>query len=660
MRSGCGKGKAGPFVPMTKRNKSDVANLNAAVSSVVKNFKPPEDLDVGAWAEKYRRLPAGMTAEAGPWRTDRTPYLREPMKAFTDPKIHKIVMASASQIGKSELELNIIGYIIAQDPGSILYVHPTVEDARKFSRLRVAPMIRESRVLRDRVSDIKSRDSGNTILQKSFPGGMLTITGSNSPSALASTPARYIIGDERDRWATSAGAEGDPWGLAQARQATFYNAKAIEVSTPTIKGSSNIETSYYLGTQERWCHKCPECGEYHEIVFDNIKFTPIFSKVNGKKNWKLKDGVTWCCPGCGCIIPESVMRKQPAKWIAENPEAYEKGIRSFWLNAFSSPWTPWSKIALEFLDAKDDPERLKVVFNTLLGQLWDDRGDLEDEDTMLARREDYGLNADGTPVELPNGVLVLTCGVDTQDNRLEYEVVGHGHYGETWGIVKGFIMGRPDTKEVWERLDDVIDRVYKFRTGRGLKISITCVDSGGHFTQEVYEACRARVYKRVFAVKGKGGDGIPFVSPPTRVAIRDNKKITCWLYILGVDAGKASIMGNLKVKEAGPKFCHFNRNPDAGFDLNYFNGLLSEKLVLTHTSRGDKWSWEKLPGHNRNEALDCRNYAMAGFKIINPDMDAVERRLKGLDETPKSKARGSPEHRKKKKQTARERVFDDW
>lgn len=400
MRGGCGKGRAGPIVPMTKRNKSDVANLNAAVSSVVKNFKPPEDLDVDAWAEKYRRLPAGMTAEAGPWRTDRTPYLREPMKAFTDPKIHKIVMVSASQIGKSELELNIIGYIIAQDPGSILYVHPTVEDARKFSRLRVAPMIRESRVLRDRVSDIKSRDSGNTILQKSFPGGMLTITGSNSPSALASTPARYIIGDERDRWATSAGAEGDPWGLAQARQATFYNAKAVEVSTPTIKGASNIETSYYLGTQERWCHKCPECGEYHEIVFDNIKFTPVFSKVNGKKNWKLKDGVSWCCPGCGCIIPESVMRKQPAKWVAENQEAYEKGIRSFWLNAFSSPWTPWSKIALEFLDAKDDPERLKVVYNTLLGQLWDDRGDLEDEETMLARREDYGLNADGTPVEL--------------------------------------------------------------------------------------------------------------------------------------------------------------------------------------------------------------------------------------------------------------------
>ena len=312
-------------------------------------------------------------------------------------------------------------------------------------------------------------------------------------------------------------------------------------------------------------------------------------------------------------------------------------------------------LLIKILDAKDDPQRLKVVYNTLLGQLWEDRGDLEDEDTMLSRREDYGTRPDGTPVELPDGVLVLTCGVDTQDNRLEYEVVGHGKYGETWGIVKGYIMGRPDTPEVWQRLDDVVDHVYKFKNGRGLKISITCVDSGGHFTQEVYEACRARVGKRVFAIKGKGGDGIPFVSPPSKVPIRDNKRITCWLYTIGVDAGKATIMANLKVQEPGPKYCHFNRHPDAGYDLNFFNGLLSEKLVLTHTRRGDRWAWEKLPGHNRNEALDCRDYANAGLKIINPDMDAIERRLQGLEEKPKA-----PQQRRQRQRHNRADAFDDW
>lgn len=644
---------------MKPTTKAAAKKLNIAIGPAVRNFKPPEELTVAEWADKYRRLSPESSAEAGPWRTERTPYLREPMEAFTDPKVHKIVMVAASQVGKSELELNIIGYIIDQDPGSVLYVQPSLDDARKFSRLRIAPMIRDSKKLKAKVSDVKTRDSGNTILQKSFPGGMLTITGSNSASALASTPARYIIGDERDRWAVSAGTEGDPWGLAEARQATFYNAKAVEVSTPTIKGASNIENSYQKGTQERWCHKCPDCGEYAEIIFDRIQFDHKVEKVRGKKVYTIDGPIRYVCPHCGCINTEETMRRQPAKWVPENPAAYDKGVRSFWLNAFSSPWTPWEKIILKFLDAKNDPESLKVVMNTLLGELWEDRGDLADEDTMLARREDYGTNADGSPVELPEGVLVLTCGVDTQDNRLEYEVVGHGHYGETWGIKKGYIMGKPDSPEVWQQLDDVVDHVYHFKdSARGLRISFTCVDSGGHYTQEVYAACRARKNKRVFAIKGKGGEGLPFVTPPSKVAIKDTKKVTCWLYTLGVDAGKASIMSALKVQEPGAKYCHFPRGESYGYDSYYFNGLLSEKLELTQTKRGNVWAWVKIPGHSRNEALDCRNYAMAGFKIIDPDTFAFERRLKNLPEkNPTKKPAAQLQQRRAKTST---QFFDEW
>lgn len=635
---------------MATTSKRAAASLNAAISGAISHFKPPENLTVAEWADKYRRLSPENSAEAGPWRTSRTPYLAEPMAAFTDPKIHKIVMVAASQVGKSELELNIIGYIMDQDPGSVLFVQPSLEDARKFSRLRVAPMIRDSKVLKNKVQDVKGKDSTSTVLQKSFPGGMLTITGSNSASALASTPARYILGDERDRWAISAGNEGDPWALAEARQATFYNAKAVEVSTPTIKGYSNIEASFYQGTQERWCHQCPHCGEYSEIVFSRVKFEYKVITAHGKKMNKIVGPMTYVCPACGCISTEAEMRKQPAKWIANNPEAYSTGVRSFWLSAFASPWTPWSKIATKFLDAQGDPERLKVVCNTLLGELWEDRGEIQDEDSMLSRREAY-------PAELPDGVLCLTCGVDTQDNRLEYEVVGHGKGGATWGIKKGYIMGRPDTEEVWERLDDVIDHVYHYNSGKGLRISITCVDSGGHFTQEVYAQCRKRLTKRVFAIKGKGGEGIPFISPPSRVAIKDNKKITCWLYTIGVDAGKSAIMSALKVMDSDgeTKFCHFPLGEERGYDANFFNGLLSERMVLSRTRRGNRWAWEKLPGHERNEALDCRNYAMAGFRIIDPDLDAIERRLKGLDE-PKR-----PEPAPKPKRKKRRDLYDgDW
>lgn len=551
------------------------------------------------------------------------------MDAFTDPRIRRIVMVASSQVGKSEFELNALGHIIDQDPGSILFIQPTLDDARKFSRLRVAPMMRDCKRLKAKVSDIKTRDSGNTILQKSFPGGMLTITGSNSPAALASTPARYILGDERDRWAASAGTEGDPWALAEARQTTFYNAKAIEVSTPTIKGASNIETSYSQGTQERWCHQCPACGEYHEITFARIQFNQNVAKVRGKKVYSLEGPVEWFCPSCGCLSPEDVMRRQPAKWIAENPDAIKKGIRSFWLNAFSSPWTAWSTIVLKFLDAQDDPKRLQVVFNTLFGELWEDRGEMEDEEGMLARREDYGLMDDGRmPVDLPEGVLLLTCGIDTQDDRLEYEVLGHGRYGETWGIYKGFIPGRPDLPEVWEGLDSVIDRTYHFKNGHGLMVSVTFVDSGGHYTQDVYAACRARFHKKVFAIKGANTEGAPYVKPPSKVPIRQNKKITCWLYTIGVDAGKADIMNNLKVQEAGPKYCHFPTG-SRGYDHEYFNGLLSEKLVLKWTARGKRWTWERIPGHAHNEPLDLRNYATAARKILTVDLDDEERKVKG-------------------------------
>ena len=311
-----------------------------------------------------------------------------------------------------------------------------------------------------------------------------------------------------DRWALSAGSEGDPWALAAARTTTFYNAKMVAVSTPTIKGYSRIEKLFLDGTQERWCSQCPSCGEWHNITFDDIKFDFDTTGSGRRKSYTLHS-VHWCCPSCGCLHTEAEMRAQPARWIAENPGAIERGRRSFWVNAFSSPWRSWDKIVLKFLEVKNDPEELKVFYNTVLGELWEDRGDLEDEDTMLARREDYGTREDGTPVELPDGVLVLTCGVDTQDDRLEYEVVGHGHYGETWGIKKGIIMGDPNYDDPWERLDEVVSHVYKFQNGRGLTVSMTCVDSGGHKTQSVYMQTRARLQRRIFAIKGQGGDGIP-------------------------------------------------------------------------------------------------------------------------------------------------------
>lgn len=608
----------------------EAARLNAAIANAIAGMKPPANLTVTEWAEQRRRLSTESSAEPGPWRTGRTPYLREPMDAFTDPKVRRIVMVAASQVGKSELELNIIGYIIDEDPGSILFVHPTTIDAKEFSKLRVAPMIRDCPTLRRKVAAPKSRDSGNTLLQKTYPGGILTMCGSTEAHALASKPIRYVLGDERDRWALSAGSEGDPWGLAMARQTTFYNAKAVEVSTPTIKNASAIETSYSEGTMERWKSKCPHCGGYHEIKWEDIRYDYEEIEVNHTKTYKLKK-VWYVCPGCGCISNETTMKRQPARWEADNPNAYEQdGCRSFWLNAFVSQWATWESIILKFLNAIGSTRKLQVVYNTCFGMLWEDRGDLEDEDSLMARRdvEAYGLEDGGTPIELPDGVLALTAGVDTQDDRFEYEIVGHGHFGETWGIEKGVIMGRPDDETTWAKLDEVIfDRVLHFKDGLGLKMSMSFVDEGGHFTMEVRLQCRKRIGKRVFCIKGMPGPDKPFISPPKKMKIIINQVAvgTCWQYQIGVDSGKQVIMDNLSVKSPGSKYCHFPRRDDYG--PGYFAGLLSERLEYDATKK-QPWQWKKIPGHERNENLDCRNYAMAAFKACPTNLDEIDRKLK--------------------------------
>lgn len=631
--------------------------LNKVIAKAMAGMLPPDDLTVTEWAEQNRRLSAESAAEPGPWRTERTPYLREPMNAWTDPKIRHIVMVAASQVGKSEFLNNCIGYVIDQDTGSILFVHPTTIDAKEYSKLRIAPMIRDCPTLRKKVSDPKSRDSGNTILQKTYPGGILTMCGSTEAHALASKPIRYVLGDERDRWALSAGNEGDPWDLAMARQTTFYNAKSGEVSTPTIKNASAIEAAYATGTMERWKSRCPHCGEYHEIQWADIRFEHDEIIVAGKKTYKVRS-VCYACPGCGCISTEAEMKRAPARWEADNPAAYEQGTRSFWLNAFVSQWASWESIILKYLNAIGSTRKMQVVYNTCFGELWEDRGDLEDEDSLMARREEY-------PAELPEGVLVLTAGVDTQDDRMEYEIVGHGHFGETWGIEKGIVMGRPDDDAVWAQLDELVfDRVLRFENGVGLKMSMSFVDEGGHFTQEVRMQCRARLGKKVFCIKGMPGSDKPYTAPPKKqkIIIKQTAVGTCWQYQIGVDSGKEVIMDNLRVQTPGAKYCHFPKRDDYG--SGYFTGLLSEVKVYDPNKK-QPWQWKKIPGHERNEALDCRNYALAAFKALPKNLDEIDRRLKeaGGERTPAPVATPvmpPPAAKQRPKRRSRKKYYDDW
>lgn len=632
--------------------KDRVNKLNACLAKILSGMKPPEDLTVSQWADKNRRLTSESSAEVGKWRTSRTPYMFDILDSFTDPLIEHIVVVAASQVGKSETINNMIGYCIDQDPGPILLIQPTIDDVKRYSEMRIAPMIRETRCLKRKVADPKSRDAANTKRQKSFPGGVLVMTGSNVAHDLSSMPIRYVFGDERDRWATSAGSEGDPWELAVARTRTFYNKKMVEVSTPTVKGASAIENSYNLGTMERWKTQCPHCGEYVEITFDNIRFEYNAAENVDKKIFHISE-IFYVCPECGGISDEHTMKSQPAKWVATVPEAREHHkTRSFWLTAWVSPWATWESIILQFLQAGTDSAKLQVVYNTQFGKLWEERGDMATEDDVMARREVY-------EAEVPDGVLLLTCGVDTQDDRLEYEVVGHRRFGETWGIKKGVILGRPDTEEVWERLDEVLSHKYKFKSGVSLQISLTFIDEGGHFTQEVRQHCLARQYNHVFAIKGANRPDIPYTAPPKEQKIVVNGKVIgqVWVYEIGVNAGKQKIVDNIRVQSPGANYCHFPLRDDYG--KQFFKQLMSEHLAYVPKLK-HPWQWQKIPGHERNEAFDIRNYNLAACEILSPDWDKIEQKLR----TAKPGEDNAPVPRKEKKAKPRKRrkseIYDDW
>lgn len=604
------------------------------VEKQLKKFTPPENLPLSEWADRYRYLSTESSAEAGKWRTSRTPYLKEPMDAITDDQIHWVTLVAASQVGKTEIELNFLAYIIDQDPSSVLYIHPTEKDAESFSTLRIAPMIRDTRRIRNKVADYKGRDAKNTKLQKTFPGGVLNLIGSNSASPLASKPIRILICDEIDRWAASAGTEGDPFSLAHARQTTFYNWKTMEVSTPTIKGSSLIAKHYEEGTQERYETKCPHCGKFHEIRWDNLIFDKEkrFIVADGSKTYEITSEILYLCPSCGCYTEERIMKKQPCRWNARNPQALKQGHRSFWLNAFMSPWVTWEKIAYQFLNSKNDPKRLQVVKNTLFGELWEDYGAYDIDPTgLFKRRESYGKNQDGTYVEVPEEVGFLTMAVDTQDDRFEYEILGHGKGGETYGIKKGMIMGRPDDIQTQNKLREVILQPRYFKDKRySLRPALTFIDSGGHFTQAVYRFCQSMFAYKVFPIKGKGGIQVNFTNPPNKVPIGGNKADTVWLYTIGVDDGKAQIMQNLEIEKPGPLYCHFPENAAAGYDRAYFLGLVSERheQVLNKQTRQMSWRWVKIEGRERNEPLDLRNYNLAAAQLLGFDADVeIQKRI---------------------------------
>ena len=595
-------------------------------TKLLKLVAPPLRMSVSEWADNFRFIPADYGAEPGKWDSNRASYQREIMNAFTTKGVHKVVAMIAAQLGKSEILFNVIGRFIHLDACPILLVQPSLGDSEDFSKERFTPTVNETPVLKERISSSKARDSGNTILKKLFPGGYLAMVGSNAPSGLAKRSIRVLLFDEVDRFEKSAGTEGDPIDLGSKRTSNFWDYIIGIFSTPT-DALSRVYAEYMLGTQEEWRHECSNCGEYHWVTIWNMRYDYEEFNVDGKKSYRV-DAVYWRCPDCGHEFVEQQMKAAKQKYVILNPNITE--VRSFHVNAFASPWLSWCKIIGEYLNAKDKPEQLKTFVNTRLAELYKPTGEVKDIDGLVKRRETYDA-------ELPDGVLLLTAAVDVQDNRLEYEIAGWGRDEERWGIKKGVILGRPDQQTTWDLLDIQLDRTYCFINKKGLRVARTFIDSGGHYTSEVYKYCSRNMQKQRYAIKGHQLFGVPILYKIGKAAGFPNLP----LIIIGVNDGKQYILQRIAEK-VGPGACysHFPDDDRRGYDLAYFKGLLSERLEDALIKGKAVKVWKNIAEDRRNEPLDLQIYNLACLYSINPDWSVYERLIN--DNNPNDKAAIAP------------------
>jgi phage terminase large subunit GpA-like protein len=519
------------------------------------------------------------------------------MDACSDPAIKQVVVMAGAQLGKSEALLNIIGYHIEHDPSPILMMQPTVDMAQSFSKDRITSgLLTTTPSLRGKVKNPRNRDSGNTTLHKTFPGGALSMVGANSPASLASRPIRIVLCDEVDRYPHSAGEEGDPIALATKRTLTFWNRKIVLVSTPTDKSNSRIEQAYEESDQRKFYVPCPHCDEYQVLKWANVQWE------NGKS-----DTAAYYCGECGAQWSDAQRRK--AVTLGEWRAATEfHGVAGFHISALYSPWVSIEDAVDEFLKSKRDPMRLKTWVNTFLGETWEEQGDQIDEYDLIERREDWGPG-------LPEDVLMLTAGIDVQDDRLEYEIVGWGRGEESWSIKYETLYGDPSTAELWMRLDTALSESFDHPIHGEMVLRSACIDSGGHYTQQVYNYARQRAGRRVFAIKGVGGEGRPVVGRPTKNNIG---KIN--LFPVGTDTAKELVYSRLKMQTAGEGYCHFPK--DRGEE--YFRMITAEKKVTKYFKGRPKREWVKI--RTRNEALDCRVYATAALAILNLNLETVYKR----------------------------------
>ena len=447
-----------------------------------KHLLPEETLGLRDWSDAHRVLTSRSAAEAGPYRSARTPYLRAIMDDLSvESPVQRVVMKKCAQIGASELGNCWIGYLIDQAPGPLLLVQPTVELAKRYSKQRIDSLFDDSDRLRAKVRPARSRDSGNTMLLKEFSGGVLVITGANSAVGLRSMPVRYLFLDEIDAYPGDVESEGDPVALAEARARTFsFRAKKFLASTPLIKGASRISREYERSDQRKYFVPCPLCGESQVLEFGRLRWQP------GKPAT-----VMYQCKACEGTFGEHHKTDMLAagEWRATATAGDRDPLtHGYHINGLYSPvgWLSWADIAKQWEEAGADADARKTFINTVLGEEWEEEAaEVPDWQRLYQRREAWPHHT------VPERGLFLTAGADVQLDRIEIDVWAWGRGLESWLVEHIIIPGDPGRAEIWPLMSELLARTWEHSTGGRMALQHLAIDTG-FATQSVYQWARFR------------------------------------------------------------------------------------------------------------------------------------------------------------------------
>lgn len=576
------------------------------------------------WAQREFYLSSEGSHTQGQW--DAYPFQTAPLDWMGDDGIAELSVKKSKRVGYTKMLLALVAFNAAHRRRKQALWQPTDDDRDSFVKSELDPMLRDVRALR-RVRF--TRAGQDTIKLKTFAGSVLHLLGGKAARAYRRITVAASLLDELDGFDRKVEGSSDPVTLARGRLEGAPFPKLVCGSTPRVKGLSHIDHRHSEAQARMRCHiVCPHCGVDHPLIWGGKNIAHGFKWDSGQP-----ETVRHVCPHCRESITQADYLRVWREWVwVDELERYRYGTDRVWrdgdgepcpapahvgvhLWAAYSPQRTWEDIVREFLEAREklktgDDGPMQGFVNETLGEVWEVTGDRADTHELMARGQPYQLGS------VPPGALVLVAGVDVQDNRFEVMVWGIGRGEEMWVVDHQVLAANPADPRDWAKLDAYLQSRFPQMAVRGgtLRIEATAIDTGGHFTHEVYNFARLRESRRIFAIQGSKTQGKPIKGRSKRQDVNVAGTVLkggVKLWEVGTDTAKDLLFGRLRNEGEGPGCVHYPQ----GLPLEFFEQLTAEIRVKQRTATGEQYRWVKRRA--RNEVLDCTVYAMFAAQALD-------------------------------------------